>query len=574
MGTSIIAGVVTLGDDARTPVRRSVITLTAADGLQTFAAISGDDGRFIIEHVRAGRYILEAAKPAHPTLAYGARRPGARGTLLVVAEAERVDDLILSLPRGGVLAGTLTFSSGQPAGSVQVTAVPSSLAGIWGASGVGTRTFRTDDLGEFRIFGLSPGSYFVAALPTFGRDDIERMPDDAISSVLGRLRQPGSPVGLRVVSPSMVTYAPTYLPGTASVGDATPVTVGAGQVRENLSFAIVPYLAATVRGRIVGINGAPIRDAVLSLEAVGPAFPTAGSAAARVLHPDSNGAFQIAAVAPGLYRVRARAGGVKLDANGGLASMRSDAQTQYAVTEFSVAGENIDGIVLSLQEGSTFSGTLTGDGLTAAPAWMGASVVVESITLRQPSVLAGGLTVGVPRREASADDEGRFSVNGLEPSEYQIRVTLPPALVSRGWHVESIRKAGSDLRDAPLTFGQGSLEGVEIRVTTTVTELSGRLVNASGTPAGDYFVVAFPADRTLWHSASPRVRMLRPAVDGTFSTQDLPPGTYRLAVLTDVEEYEPRQREFLNSIYDGAVEISIARGRVTRQELRVGRLAK
>ncbi len=158
---------------------------------------------------------------------------------------------------------------------------------------------------------------------------------------------------------------------------------------------------------------------------------------------------------------------------------------------------------------------------------------------------------------------------GLEPFDYEIRVTMPPAIVSAGWHVESVRSANRDLRDAPLTF-DGSREGVEIRLTTMVTELSGRLTTESGAPATDYFIVAFPADRTLWHPTSPRVRVLRPAVDGTFGTKDLPAGTYRLAVLTDVEDHESRQQSFLESIYDASIPISLTAGQTTRQELRVG----
>src|SRR6188768_3094211 len=70
VGTSVVAGVVTLGDAGRTPVRRAVVTLTTADGGQKLAAISADDGTFTIERVPAGQYILEADKPTHLTIAY------------------------------------------------------------------------------------------------------------------------------------------------------------------------------------------------------------------------------------------------------------------------------------------------------------------------------------------------------------------------------------------------------------------------------------------------------------------------------------------------------------------------
>ena len=47
---------------------------------------------------------------------------------------------------------------------------------------------------------------------------------------------------------------------------------------------------------------------------------------------------------------------------------------------------------------------------------------------------------------------GRFTVTGLVPDDYELRVTLPPALAGGSWTLGSIRQRGRDLRDAPLTF--------------------------------------------------------------------------------------------------------------------------
>ena len=573
IGTGTIAGVVTLGDDARTPVRRAVVTLTAADGTEKLAAISGDDGRFTIERVPAGRYTLEADKPAHLAVAYGARRPGRRGTTLIVAEGQRVTDLPLSLPRGAVLAGRVVLPDGQPVSNVQMMAIPSWLTTGGGTPPAGAREFRTNDLGEFRLFGLPPDTYVVAALPSFGRGEVERMSDGAISSVLRQLQQPGSPAGAPAGSPVTVTYAPVYFPGTPSIGEARSVTVAAGDVREDLSFTITAFPAAIIRGRVVGLDGAPTQAVTLTLEGIGPALPAGATGVGRINQPDRNGGFEVRGVSPGMYRLRARAGGVKLDANGKMLSARGDAQTQFAMADVSVAGADIDGVVLALQEGHRFAGTLTADGSAAPPALTGALISVEPMTYGIQSVLAGTAMPGVAGRGATVDQAGRFAVMGLEPFNYEIQVTLPPAVVAAGWHVESIRYGDRDLRDAPFTFAGGSLEDVKIRLTTTVTELTGRLTTSgdADAPATDYFIVAFPADRGLWYPASPRVQVLRPAVDGTFSTKNLPAGTYRLAVLTDVDAHDPQQRAFLESIHDASIEVSLSAGQTTRQDLRAGR---
>lgn len=572
-GAGIIQGTVTLGDDAGTPVQRAVVTLTAANGGDILATISGDDGRFIFEHVPAGRYALKAKKPAHLTVAYGARRPGRRGTTLVVASGQRITDLVLTLPRGGVLAGRLSLANGQPAPDIRIFAIPSQLAVTGGTPVASTREFRTDDLGEFRLFGLTPDTYLVAALPSFGRGEVELMPEGLASALLRQLEQPIGNSLARAGSPMTVAYAPVYFPGTPSVADALRITVATGQVIDGLNFTIMPFPAATIRGRVVNAHGAPTQAVALSLETVGPDFPVASLDRARVDQPNGNGEFQIVGVSPGLYRLRARSGGVSLGANDATASIRPAAQTQYAVAEVGLSGQDLDGIVLVLQEGRRFAGRISADDSAASPSWTGVSVVIRPIA-KPTGSLVGVLQPGVPSREGIVDPVGRFVVTGIEPSEYQISVSLPPTVVRAGWHIDSIRHAGHDLRDAPLTFSDGSLEEVDIRLTTTITELAGRLTTESGTPATDYVIVAFPADRLLWHATSPRVRILRPAVDGTFSTQELPAGMYRLAVLTDVEEDELRQAMFLESVYEASIGVALVGGQATRQDMRIGGRSK
>ncbi len=100
VGTSVIAGVVTLGDDAKTPVRRAVVTHHRC---RRQRKTRSDQRRRRTLRDRAcarGSYTLEADKPAHVTIVYGAHRPGRHGTMLIVADGERLNDLTLSLRRG------------------------------------------------------------------------------------------------------------------------------------------------------------------------------------------------------------------------------------------------------------------------------------------------------------------------------------------------------------------------------------------------------------------------------------------------------------------------------------------
>ena len=567
VGSASVAGLVTLGDEAQTPVRRAVITVASSDGLQTASAITDDEGRFVISALRAGRYTLQALKPAHLTTTYGARRPGRPGTVLVVNDGQALRDLRVMLPRGAVLAGRVTLENGEPLPNTQVMAIPMRLSTAGGVAIAPPREFQTDDRGEFRIFGLMPDTYVIAALPAFGRGEIQRRSDQEFDAVVRSLQRPATAApGQTATSPTetpaassapIVGYAPTYFPGTPIVNDAMPLTVKAGEVRDGLGFTVAPVPMATISGTLIGANGAPAQAIAMSVELVGPPLPAIGTLAPKVIRPNARGEFTIANLGPGLYRIRVRAGGVTLRPDGTTAEIRAEAQTQWAMAEVAVTGANIEGLTLALQPGHVFTGTVTTDAAAAPASWKGTMVTVHPAT------------AAVASRQFPVGDDGRFTITGIEPHNYEVRVTLPAALAGSGWALGSIRHQGRDLRDAPLTFTDGSIEGAEVLLTQSVTALTGTLTLESGAAATEYFIVAFPDDRALWHPASPRVRIMRPAADGAFSTRDLPPGTYRIAALVDVEDDEPRRREFLESIYDAALRVTVEAAKTARQDIRI-----
>jgi hypothetical protein len=79
----------------------------------------------------------------------------------------------------------------------------------------------TNDLGEFRVSGLLPGTYVLSANPG------DRGMRGIVSGVAPGTQLSGDSLG----------YATTYYPGAVSPEQAEPISVGVGDVA-NVSFAL------------------------------------------------------------------------------------------------------------------------------------------------------------------------------------------------------------------------------------------------------------------------------------------------------------------------------------------------
>lgn len=572
VGTGVIAGRVIESETSDVAVRRAVITIVADDGIHTHSTVADADGRFMLSGLPAGRYSLLAKKGGHLTSSYGARRPGRAGTTLILAEGQQLTDLRVALPRGGVITGTARLPGGEPLANTQVVAILASEATAGGRT-INTARFDTDDRGIYRIYGLMPGEYIIGVLPDLGRGEVQRRSaaeyEDTVRAQTALLRQPAGGAVESNLPPDVPTvgYAPTYFPGTTVAADAARVRVEAGEVREGIDIPVDTVRMSRISGVVRGVDGQPTQAVMMSADAAGPALPISASAGPRTGRPAKDGTFVITNVAPGSYRVTVRGGGVTLSPTG--MSVSGDRQTEWAVADVVVQGSDVEGVLLQLQPGLMFSGSLAAAGQGDPPAtWKGARVAVQPPRTGPAVVLNGQLMGGISPRSAAVRDDGTFEVTGLQPATYEVVVTLPAPL-NKTWTVQSVRAGDRDLRDAPLTFEQGSIRDVRITVTDRRTELVGTFSSASGQAATDYYVVIFPADRTLWHPLSPRLRVTRPTANGGFSVPDLPAGAYRIAAVTDVEGDEWRTTAFLESIYDASIAVTVAEGQTTRQDIRI-----
>ena len=541
-----ISGTVTSSDLGR-PIRRATVTLTGLSPRAVRTTATDAEGRYIFEAVASGEYTLSAAKPGYLEMTLGARRPGPRtpGTVLTLGPGQKLDSVGVSLPRGSVIAGTVTDEFGDPALGVLVRALRFGYAnGHRMTLQAGNAT--TDDLGAYRIPGLMPGEYLVAAAP---RDTVASASAnaDADRARLEQVRAAGGSTAQRsqAVTPptSRDGYVPSYFGGTAAPSSASPVRVSLGDQATAVDIQLMAMTTGTVSGVVTGPDGAPTAASVQLLD---PLLPVAGLAV-WFRNPGPDGRFSFAGLVPGQYLLRAQ--GTKTAGTVGGGSLTAVLSVQVT------SGGQVDGSVI-LRRGVSVSGVLD---LTSL-----ASPVDRSRLRVQLLPVVGPSDWELPLARATVDPEGRFTISPVAPGAYRVGVDGLPS----GWMLQSASFGSIDAADVDLEVESENISGGTVRLTSRTSELTGVVSNSQNGPVATQSVVLFPADPQLWLPQSRRIHLAQPAADGRYTLRELPAGDYRVAIVDPPESGEHFTAEYLARIVSTAFSVTLAPGAKTTQDLR------
>ena len=494
----VIRGRISAADTGK-PLRRAAVTIVPAaeSGFVStrITANTNSLGQFEAKDVPPGLYYVSGARAGFLSVQYGQRRPLERGLTVEVRGGAVTDRIDLALPRGGVLAGRITDELGEAYPGVPITVLGTRY-------NLGKRTpypaggGTTDDLGQFRIAGLPPGSYYVLASST---------------------------ETWRTEKKEVFGYTSTYYPG-GPINLAQLVTLALSQQRTDLEFSLHAGRAARITGRVENENGQPAAAAGVALAYSFPGvIMTAGMRNSRAA---GDGTFEFKDVPSGTY-----------DVMGG--------NDQHTVT---VAGADVEDLVLVTRTGSTVSGTLVTDE-DARPPFPPAGVRV--------SLLAPTGKVLPTVRVASLDADWSFKMTNLGGPFLFRPVGLPD-----GWMLAAVRLDDRDITDVPwdVPTGGRQIGGLKIVVTQKVGRVTGSVVDDSNAPTANAAVVVFPEDESLWIPGSRFLRSTRPDKDGRFSMTGLPAGSYRAIAREFVEDGQWEDRAFLDAARDSAVSFVLSEG--------------
>lgn len=508
--TGAIRGRVMTGDGF--PARQAEVLLSSPNVGRPPSVTTDNEGRFSFESVPPGRYALMARKVGFLPFGYGQKSYMGPLEPVSVGAGEEITTLEIVVPRGSAIAGRVTNEYGEPVLRAIVSAMK------FGYTPTGQRTLQlgrsvdgsvpngivqlsgsrvlTDDLGQFRLFGLEPGEYIVSAVA-----------GDATGSRI--VFSPDGGVGPAAAS------APTFYPGVSDPGEATAIRLGVAE-ETTIHLPLMTTRQVRVAGTVFDSRGRPAPYGLpVTLR---PRSPIAAGAG-RSTNVSDGGEFSIVGVPPGEYVLL-----VSPFPNND-AFPKLPGGPEFATLPVSIDGNDALDLRLTTKSAASLSGRVVFDGV--APASLRA-IDVQAVPA-SPQEVGVRLQPGRDPADGVRND-GSFELHGLV-GPVSLNVSS-----GNGYMVSSITVDGNDVTDQ--LFDPTLLSGtVEARVVLTdkVTVVSGTLPSDRMNLGGGAILIV--ADTIPAGTLPGRfMRVLRPDPTGHFEIRGLPPGRYSTTLVSFIDD--------------------------------------
>ncbi len=475
----------------------AVQLISLGGGQQPYSTLTENNGRFIIRDIAPGRYAINAQGNGYMQQAPDKGKGNAQAGILDLTPGKNVSGIAFRLVPPGVITGTVYDEDGDPVTLAQVKALRLTSSGARrqvSEAGSG----QTNDLGEYRIWGLQPGNYLVA----------------------GMYQPPRTNQG----QPTAEIYLPTFHPSTPDTSQATPVQVQPGTEVSGIDVDLRPAHAVMVRGRVI------VDGAVKSLQGIrvsldpraaggGYSFSNYGGSV-----QNDSGDFEIRDVPPGPYN---------------LSAFWNDGKRQlYGKVPVEVSNANLDGVAVVLDSPNTLAGRFRVESsepfdFTHLGLWL------------QPidSTMGSGNAVIKP--------DGTFVLQDVFDGDYRLRVFGYP----EEYYVKSAREGGSEVLDSGLTISRSQPPArLEIVLSPDGGRVDGTVLKELHSVSGAWVVlVPDPPHRDREEMYS----MKAADAFGHFALSGLPPGDFKLFAWEPVRGTNYTDPDLLNAFEDRGTPVHI-----------------
>jgi len=494
------------------PVANALVTLReiqTSNGAppQTYICQTDSDGRFSIAGLAPGVY-----DPRPSKLGFETRPPERFATAhdfppVTVEPGKTVTDLALRLIPDSVIAGRVLDADGDPVRYAQVEAEQYGYV-------AGKRQLRimhsvqTDDRGEYRMFNLPPGRYYVRA---------EASPRSSRRQMQGNEQVRG------ILPPTAFTAA--YHPGVADAARATELQAQPGGELDGIDISLAPEKRYSIRGKLPAADPQKGRQSVRVVARSGEQ----GRVQFTMRYPRDG--YEIRDIAPGSYTVI-----------GELVTPAHQEERQFASQPVDVIDRDVDGVDLTFSPGVQVKGNVKVEGSAPVP-------LENLMALFQAIDLSGG------GQQAKVAADGTFASAAMAPGIYQVRIT------GRNVYLKSVR-VGDQLLPERKIDAEHLSGDVTLTISADFGQVEGTVTDDAGKPVYNAYVTLIPdQSQADWQD---RAQNASTKPNGKFSFANVQPGEYKAYAWLGVEPGAPQSADFRKPYEDRAVPVKVeASGRQT-----------
>lgn len=556
--TGGVQGVVVRAGTAE-PLSKASIELRGDDDRASpiVSTTTDSDGGFVFRALRPGRYRLMTSRAGY-----------VRRSASVTVSGGRIEDLTVPLTATAAIGGRVTSQTGEGLGNVAISALRASYQN-------GRRTFtsvqtvRSDDRGDYRLFWLPPGRYFVRAThPSAETGEMAMIGGGApmgasfemFSISIGgpspngvfAFRGTGDPTvfdafGIRDPNTVWDRYVPVYFPGTSDGEQASVIDVRAGAEAAGIDLRVAPVHDRHVRGVVVnGATGqvtqyAGLREATDDDLSASSRMPGGLSNHGRApIEPD--GSFDVTLL-PGRHTLVGTAG----------------TGTGYVTVD--VREADIDGLRIVAAPEFDLQGRIVADN--------GAAVDMSGIRISLRRELP------VPMRSQSYSNpraDGTYVVSAT-PGDYRVSVAplldltpMPPGFALpipkplETAYVKSIRIGDVDVLNNGVHLESAIAAPLEIVIGMSLGALDGAVVRAAGPAPAGITAVLLPDIRRRFDLS----RLATTDPTGRFHMDRVAPGDYKLFAWEDAPDGAWQDPDFVRTFEERGTPVHIVEGQTER----------
>jgi hypothetical protein len=601
--TFSLQGVVVRSDSGE-PLAKARVELRGGS-VEPTTITTENDGKFFFLNLPIGTYEISVRRDGFAPAEVGQKWPGGPGVALQLSPGRQVPNLTVRMVAAAAIVGRIADSSGQPLVNAQVQALKSTFQGELRVL-IPVQQVRTNAAGDFRLYGLPAGRYFVnVVMPGFaantqllvnsgGRSD-QNAPYQTNSQPRQILGQSAVTASTNSPNSPAQDVGPIYYPSTPYIQSALPIDLRPGQEFKGSDIQMTPIRRYTVCGVVRGI---PERQARVQNNPGGPIPPpppvlrppAAGQPAPAVSNtPNPNEPCGIGTpaiqdpvgtvqLAPLDVELRAA-----LNATGNRYNGTVDGATgQFIIRNVLPGSYNLATFISNMDAATSVdvrSSDVENVTLSLAPGFpLPTRVTMEGATPGTP--LPGGLTMLIgsspPTQGTSpnqpVDPKGSFSIPNVGTDDTRVYV-LPmlstPVMAAlnipdqlQGVYVKSAKLGGVDVLNTGFRFAGEPDKVLEVVLAKNAGSLAGRVEDESKQPVAGVFVTLIPDIPTARLYRTDMYKTTSTDTEGRFEIKSLPPGDYKVFALEGFEKDAWLDPDFFKPYENRGLAIKVGEGRV------------